>query len=270
LVHRDVKPSNILIDTSNKPFLVDFGLALKEEDFGKGGGVLGTPAYMSPEQANGEGHLVDGRSDIFSLGVVLYELLVGKRPFRGDSQAELIDQITQIEARPPRQIDGTIPKELERICLKTLAKKSTERYTAAKDIAEELEHFLAQGVKQSVPYSMEPPQEVAQGRHTNEAYALEIANGVKEGHFYTLDKERIVIGRNPDCDIPLLSPAVGRYHTQLVRSPDGYLIEDLQSRNSTHVNGTTIIGRVALKDKDRIHIGGMILIYHKNLSEQME
>jgi formylglycine-generating enzyme required for sulfatase activity len=149
LVHRDVKPGNILIDHAGKVYIADFGLAMKEEDYGHGGGgILGTPAYMSPEQANGEGHRVDGRSDIFSLGVVFYELLTGRRPFKGATAVLLLQAIVRDEPRPPRQVEDTIPKELERICLKALAKRASERYTTAKDLADDLRQFLQQSTEE--------------------------------------------------------------------------------------------------------------------------
>ena len=142
LVHRDVKPGNILIGNDGKPYVVDFGLALREENIGKGPKYAGTPAYMSPEQARGEGHRVDGRSDIFSLGVVFYELLAGRQPFRGDTQAELLEQVTSYEPRPLLQYDEKLPKELERICLKAMSKRASERYSSAHEMAEDLRHFL--------------------------------------------------------------------------------------------------------------------------------
>ena len=146
LVHRDVKPANILISADGNPYLVDFGLALREEDFGTGPTCAGTPAYMSPEQAREEGHRVDGRSDIFSLGVELYELLAGRHPFRGETLADLYDQVTSYDARPLRQFDEKLPRELERICHTAMAKRASERYSNAHDMAEDLRHFLKEPV----------------------------------------------------------------------------------------------------------------------------
>ncbi|MBL8865544.1 MAG: serine/threonine protein kinase, partial [Planctomycetia bacterium] len=102
LVHRDIKPGNLLLDRTGKPYVTDFGLALREQDSGKGPRYAGTIAYMSPEQARGEGHRVDGRSDIFSLGTVFYMLLAGRHPFRADSQSELLEQVATHEPRPLR------------------------------------------------------------------------------------------------------------------------------------------------------------------------
>ena len=151
LVHRDIKPSNILLAEDSTPYLVDFGLALQDKDFGKQSPLAGTPAYMSPEQARGESHLVDGRSDIFSLGAVLYHALTGAPPFRGSTRLEVLERVKSLEVRPPRQVDDAIPIELERICLKALAKRATDRYNTARDMAEDLSLFLRQDFEERGP-----------------------------------------------------------------------------------------------------------------------
>lgn len=145
-VHRDIKPANILLDKDRRPHLADFGLAVHEDDLvSRAGEMSGTPCYMAPEQAAGQTHHLDGRADIWSLGVILYELLTGRRPFRGQTVSQLFAEIRDRPARPCRQIDDTIPAELERIVLKCLAKDVEQRYLTAKDLANDLRAFLAGG-----------------------------------------------------------------------------------------------------------------------------
>ena len=144
VIHRDLKPSNIIVDSDGEPHIVDFGLAKREAGeitMTIEGGVLGTPAYMSPEQARAEGHHVDRRSDVYSLGVVLYELLAGGLPFRGNTRM-LLHQVLNEEPPPPRQLNHRIPRDLETICLKCLQKEPAQRYATARELAQDLTRFL--------------------------------------------------------------------------------------------------------------------------------
>ncbi len=156
IVHRDLKPSNVLLgrlagsDPSAsaaddvKAFVTDFGLARNAEAevvITLEGQVLGTPAYMSPEQAAGHGGKVDGRGDVYSLGVILYELLTGELPFRGVTRM-LLHQILYEDPRPPRRLNDRVPRDLETVTLTCLAKEPARRYAGAALLADDLRHWL--------------------------------------------------------------------------------------------------------------------------------
>ena len=146
LIHRDVKPGNILIEGSTgKPYITDFGLAVRDADPLRVGVIAGTPSYMSPEQARGEGHRLDGRSDLFALAAVFYFMLTGQKAFAGSTSNEILHHVVSKDPVPPTSIDPTVPPELERICLKSLSKRISGRHTSAADFATELEEWRSRG-----------------------------------------------------------------------------------------------------------------------------
>ena len=166
LVHRDLKPENILIDRDGVPHVADFGLAV-HEDFRRlrSGEIAGTPAYMAPEQVLGETHRFDGRTDVWGLGVVLYQILSGRRPFTG-TRDEVFEEILHRDPKPPRQINDSTPEELERICLKCLMNRMTDRYTNAADLAAELRVWTDSSItdrRASITPDREPPKLVPKG-----------------------------------------------------------------------------------------------------------
>ena len=143
IVHRDISPANVLVSFDGAVKLIDFGVAklLDTESLGRSGVFRGKFAYMSPEQCAGEP--LDARSDIFSVGIVLYEATLGQRPFIGEDQFQILRQITEGMATPPRAVDPSYPTELEAVVLRALAQRREERYPSAREMQADLEQFGA-------------------------------------------------------------------------------------------------------------------------------
>ncbi|MHC5039856.1 MAG: protein kinase domain-containing protein, partial [Planctomycetota bacterium] len=144
VIHRDIKPANIMIDKDKKVLIADFGIAKSEEQstLTASGQVLGTPMYMSPEQAEGGSSHVDGRSDIYSLGATLYESITLARPYHGEDVRSILRNVIETEPVSPRKIDPKIPRDLETVCLKAMEKPPNKRYETAGDMGEDLDHFI--------------------------------------------------------------------------------------------------------------------------------
>jgi serine/threonine-protein kinase len=145
VLHRDLKPSNILLDEQGEPHVTDFGLAKQLSDAGtvtKTGAVLGTPAYMAPEQAAGVRGQVGPQSDVYSLGVILYHMLTGRPPFQAASPAEMVMLVLEQDPVPPRMLNPKADRDLEMICLRCLQKPIDLRYASAAALADDLEAYL--------------------------------------------------------------------------------------------------------------------------------
>jgi serine/threonine protein kinase len=145
VLHRDLKPQNVMLDAHGRPLVMDFGLAKNlaaDSSVTNTGAVMGSPSYMSPEQAQGRNDLVGPASDVYSLGAMLYELLTGCPPFRGKTPMDTLSQVVNEDPRPPRSLNADAPVDLESICLKCLEKDSGRRYPTARELEADLGRFL--------------------------------------------------------------------------------------------------------------------------------
>ena len=195
IVHRDLKPANVMIETSGRPVVMDFGLArqprAEDAEQTRTGVVKGTPAYMSPEQARGEVSAFGPGMDIYSLGVMLYELLAGRRPF-GGSVNEIIGKIQFVEPEPPSNYRKKLDPALEAICMKAIAKRIEDRYSSMRQLATALKQYLRESKQTAAGRSTETSEDANVTRHLAAMVKAAMGEGVAVRSVQRANRKRAV------------------------------------------------------------------------------
>lgn len=214
VVHRDIKPHNILVDHAGNPKLTDFGLAKMEgTKLTQTTGLLGTPMYMSPEQASGRLRQLDARSDIYSLGSVLYEMLTGATPYSGTSIESVLVQIAMGDPVPPRVMSPSVPRDAETICLKAMERMPSRRYATAEEMAEDLERFLkGEPIRARPAHTLERMLKWTRRHRATAAFAvlallIAVAGGAAVLHFQKKLRAHEEEGRRRDEEARLIQNA---------------------------------------------------------------
>jgi serine/threonine protein kinase len=249
VVHRDLNPANIMIDRFRRPVVMDFGIA---KDLGKAssltqqGAIVGTPAFMAPEQASDNLGPVGPYTDIYALGAILYMLLTGKPPYdEAKALSTILKVIGPTPPAPPRDLRADVPAELERIVLKCLAKQPADRFASAAELVEALRRWRRPAITKNVAAAL--PQ------------LLQVILTVQDsGQEFRLRKPINLIGRAPDCKLVLRASDVSKHHCQILIDRDTIAIEDLGSANGTFVNGKRV-------EKARLHNGDELRIANRAL-----
>jgi len=278
IVHRDVKPANILLPRPKWPLLADFGLVKlvgHQRGITRPGVSIGTPAYFSPEQAAGDE--VDHRSDIYGLGIVLYELLTGRLPFEDDSPFEMMLRRLREPPVPPRRLNPRITPQLEAVILQALARDPAARHPTMEALVNDLSRVPGATGRPLAP----PSQAAAPASATARLGALSPTAGprlVVTGTGATLilpHQGKALIGRagahvTPQPDVDLgphggSQAGVSRRHAQLLYGPDGWLLDDLNSTNGTFLNSMPVLpGQpVRVCTGDIIRCGQLTLLFYE-------
>jgi serine/threonine-protein kinase len=276
VVHRDVKPSNLVVLADGQAKVLDFGVArVPTSQLTHAGELLGTPAYMSPERVREEDS--DGRTDVFSLGAVLYEMLTGRRPFRGRTIPELLRAVESFDPPPPSRSVPGLPAGIDNVVARALAKRAADRY-AAGQLADALDALLRGRTPPAPeqPASARPDPELLRKVATTRPagvtlrlpptlrVAVSVLSGPLQGEVFALESPRLVIGRTdaegdpPDLALP--DSEVSGQHAAVECYGDRVLLRDLGSTNGTFVEDVRV-SQHELEDRAEFRVGrtGMLL-----------
>jgi serine/threonine protein kinase len=275
VIHRDLKPGNIMLKDLRRPVIMDFGIAKvlgKSPDVTQEGVVVGTPAYMAPEQAEQRGEAPGPATDTYAVGAILYALLTGHAPYEGSTALSTIVRVISPEPpRSPRSWRADIPEALEQICLKCLAKTPRDRYPSARALVNDLNRFRS-GQQPAATPAQPQPEPIAMPAMPSRADLEALAKPappepapasvptlglvVKEsGKMLRIVRPVTVIGRAKECDLILRSADVSKRHCQLVWKGTQLWIEDLQSANGIFVNKKKVQSS-RLYNRDTLDISG--------------
>jgi serine/threonine protein kinase len=248
VIHRDLKPANIMIDSARRPVVMDFGIAKvlgKASSLTQQGMIMGTPAYMPPEQAGEDHAAVCPASDVYALGAILYTMLTGRVPFDEGTALRTIIKVCSPAMPPPvRALRPEVPESLEAVCAKCLGKRPADRYPTARAFLKELRRIRGADLTAAEPPPIRKP-----------ALPSLIVVAKDTGKPVRLSGRLNVIGRTSDCDIQIKAAEVSKRHCQIHLEPEQVIVEDLGSANGTCVNGEPVT-RAELRDGDELDVAG--------------
>src|SRR5216684_6348444 len=256
IVHRDIKPANLIRETAGAVKVTDFGIAKIKEGAAvpgqtvltKSGFLLGTPHYMSPEQIR-EPKDAGAKSDVYSSGVVLYEMLTGALPFNSRSLPKLIDAIYRGEKQALRALRPEIDAELESIVLRAMHPRMDQRYESARQFFEALEEY---NLRPGYTPTIRPIPAMANATAAQRWQLVHVKPEANEKH--ALQGDSIMVGRDRTCSVVLAHPAVSRRHARITMNGGSFTLEDLKSANGTYVNNTRV-DKAVLKPGDVVRFG---------------
>jgi serine/threonine-protein kinase len=270
IVHRDLKPANIMIDQTRRPVVMDFGIVKfvgQSSSLTQQGVVMGTPAYMAPEQAGDTADRVGPHSDVYSLGAILYSMLTAKPPYEEQTALRTILKVIGPNMPPsPRSLQPHVPRPLDDICMRCLNKDPDQRFESAKELAEALRAFRATGSFAKGQATL-PRAKAMPTLETELPRVYLVASATRKAIKVT--PPRAIVGRTSECDIIVRASDVSKQHCQIIIEGDTVLVEDLGSANGTFVNDEQV-ERAPLTHKDRLRVADheFIVRFAKRRSEE--